>query len=107
MQKTRRKCCLKLDFSQVWTFPRFIPIPIEDQILDPNDEFWQMLLLVHEVVNLVCAPKCTEEQFAYMGILIKKYLDIRVTYFQIHHLDKSTIFCLIIMNCTYVLAHKF
>lgn len=38
---------------------------------------WQLILLLRQVVELVCAPTLSESQAAYMKVLIEEYIETR------------------------------
>jgi hypothetical protein len=66
---------------QMWTFLRFIPILIGHKIEDTTDEVWQMILLLRDVVELICAPTVTTDTIAYMKDSLEEYIERRVKLF--------------------------
>ncbi|XP_076324162.1 uncharacterized protein LOC143232498 [Tachypleus tridentatus] len=59
---------------QVWVLLRFFPLLIHGKIDDHNNEVWQLLLLLRQIVELICAPVISEDQVAIMLDLIKEYI---------------------------------
>jgi len=62
---------------QNWYFLRLLPLLIGDQISDKSNTIWRLLLLLRNVVELVCAPKITENQVSWMKEIICEYLYMR------------------------------
>ena len=72
--------------AQNWCLLRLLPILIGDRIKNPlEDQVWLLCLKLREIVELICAPKIHANQVAYLNILIREYLDSRVSLFP----DKS------------------
>lgn len=63
--------------AQNWWLLRFLPVLLHDKVRDPKDEVWQLVLLLRQVVELVCAPALSESQAAYMKVLIEEYIETR------------------------------
>jgi len=63
--------------AQNWWLLRFLPILLHDRIRDITDEVWQLILLLRQVVELVCAPALSESQAAYMKVLLEDYIETR------------------------------
>lgn len=56
---------------QNWCFLRMLPLLTGDKIKSPGDsEVWQLILQLREIVELVCAPKISSGQVAYLRVLI-------------------------------------
>jgi hypothetical protein len=66
---------------QNWTFVRLLPLILGNRIRDVDDGVWQMCLLLREVVELVCAPRLSISQIAYMETVIKEYIEMRMELF--------------------------
>ncbi|XP_052433435.1 uncharacterized protein LOC127974294 [Carassius gibelio] len=63
---------------QNWCFLRMLPMLIGDQIESPGEnEVWQLILLLREIVALVCAPVIYSGQIGYLRVLIDEYLYFR------------------------------
>lgn len=59
-----------------------LPILIGDKIKHPgNNEIWQLVLQLGEVVDLICAPAISIGQIAYLRVLIDEYLYCRMQTF--------------------------
>lgn len=56
---------------------RFLPVVMHDRIIDSDCPVWQMVLLLRELVELVCAPTLSKSQIAYMRVLIEEYIEKR------------------------------
>lgn len=60
---------------QNWCFLRLLPLFVGDRIKDPSEnEVWQLILQLREIVELVCAPAITAGQVAYLKVLIEEYV---------------------------------
>lgn len=66
---------------QNWCLLRVLPLLICSKIQDTSDEVWTTILLLREIVELVCAPKITLAQVAYLRVKIEEYLELRVSLF--------------------------
>lgn len=63
---------------QNWCFLRLLPLMVGDRIKDPREnEVWQIILQLREMVELICAPFITEGQVAYLKVFIEEYMDNR------------------------------
>ncbi|KAJ8043114.1 hypothetical protein HOLleu_10075 [Holothuria leucospilota] len=62
---------------QNWNLLRLLPLMISDIIQDFNDEVWQLILSLREIVDLVCSPCISCEQLQYLQDLITFYLQSR------------------------------
>lgn len=58
--------------AENWCLLRFLPV-----IIDSQDPVWQLTLKLKELVELVCAPRITTAQIAYLSVLIPEYLEPR------------------------------
>ena len=67
--------------TQNWCLIRLLPVILSDLIKDAGDPYWQLFLLLHDIVELVCAPKITDSDIAYLAVLIDEYLGDRVSCF--------------------------
>nr|XP_023666586.1 uncharacterized protein LOC111843326 [Paramormyrops kingsleyae]XP_023666587.1 uncharacterized protein LOC111843326 [Paramormyrops kingsleyae] len=56
---------------------KFLPILVHDRIVDADNAVWQLVLLLRELVEFVCAPSLSESQIAYMKVLIEEYVEMR------------------------------
>lgn len=66
---------------QNWNFLRLLPLIIGDKVHDPQDNVWQLLLQLKDVVDLICAQQISIAQVAYLDVLIQEYLETRKTQF--------------------------
>lgn len=62
--------------AENWCLLRLLPVIIGDKI-DPQDPTWQLVISLKELVELVCAPKITTAQVAYLNVLVVEYLETR------------------------------
>jgi hypothetical protein len=62
---------------QNWCLLRMLVLLIGDRITDPENEVWQLFLLV----ELVCSKSITHSQVAYLHVLVEDYLDRRLNAF--------------------------
>lgn len=61
---------------QNWNFLRFFPVVFYD-FRNCDKVGYRLIILLHEVVELICAPKITIEQVSYLQNLIQEYLELR------------------------------
>lgn len=67
---------------QNWCFLRVLPLLVGDRIDCPaENEVWQLVLQLRQIVELICAPAITTGQIAYLRVLIEEYLHIRMLTF--------------------------
>lgn len=60
---------------QNWCFLRLLPLLVGGRIKDPCDnEVWQLILQLREIVELICAPVITEGQVAYLKVITEEYI---------------------------------
>lgn len=72
---------------QNWCFLRVLPLLIGDKIENPVDnEVWQLILQLRQIVELICAPAISTGQVAYLKVLIEEYLQCRKETFPDHAL---------------------
>lgn len=72
---------------QNWCFLRLLPVLIGDNIESPDEnQVWQLVLLLREIVALVCAPAISTGQIGYLRVLIDEYLHFRKNVFPDHRL---------------------
>ena len=64
--------------AENWCLLRLLPVIIGDKV-DPRDPVWQLVITLKELVELVCAPKITTVQVAYLNIVVVEYLETRKT----------------------------
>ena len=50
-------------------------------IVDPTDKIWKLYLTLKEVTELICSPKISYQQIAYLDVLLKDYVDRRQKHF--------------------------
>lgn len=69
--------------AQNWCLIRLLPVIICDVVGTENedDPVWQLFLLLHDIVEIVCAPKLKDSDIAYLSILIDEYLEDRLSCF--------------------------
>ena len=65
---------------QNWCLLRLIPLLLFN-IVDTCSSAWQMLLLLREIVELVCAPKISMPQILYLNRLVTMYVEDRLQLF--------------------------
>ncbi|KAE8749793.1 hypothetical protein FOCC_FOCC003531 [Frankliniella occidentalis] len=58
---------------QNWTLLRLLPFIIEDRIIDKEDEFWQLFLLLKAITDLICAPSITLTQVSCLKVMLEEY----------------------------------
>lgn len=61
---------------EMWNLLRLLPFIIGDLIEDEDDPMWQLYLLLKEITELVCAPRISLQQVAYLRSLIWSYLSL-------------------------------
>lgn len=62
---------------QNWNFLRLLPVLIGDKVQSPEDEVWQLILQLKDIVDLICAQRISVSQVAYLDIIIQEYLESR------------------------------
>lgn len=63
---------------QNWCFLRLLPLFVGDKIVNPTEnEVWQLVLLLRQIVELICAPAISTDQVAYLQVLIDEYIHFR------------------------------
>ncbi|XP_070525461.1 uncharacterized protein [Cardiocondyla obscurior] len=65
------------DAWQIWTFLRLFPLIIINHIGDKDNEIWQCLLLLTEIIEIVCAPIIHTSYLPYLQTLIQNYFIMR------------------------------
>jgi hypothetical protein len=63
--------------AENWCLIRLLPVIIHEKVKDANDPVWQVLLLLRDIVELICAPKISEADVCYLNLLIDEYLQSR------------------------------
>ena len=48
---------------------------------DPEDNLWQLILQLKDIVDLICAQQISKAQVAYLDVLIQEYLETRKALF--------------------------
>lgn len=72
---------------QNWCLLRMLPVLIGDKIKSPaENEVWQLVLQLRQIVELICAPAISAGQIAYLEVLIDEYLHTRCKAFPNHTL---------------------
>ena len=66
---------------QNWIFLRIFPMIVFNRIQDFNDQVWNLILLLRQIVELVCAPHISTGQIAYLNVLIEEYITLRIKKF--------------------------
>lgn len=66
---------------QNWCLIRLLAVVIHDKIKNADEPVWQLYLLLHDIVEIVCAPVIQESSIAYLAILIDEYLEGRQSLF--------------------------
>lgn len=83
-----KPCCVSFGATKLsgqavqnWNFLRLLPVLIGDKVQNSEDDVWQLMLQLKDVVDLVCAQKISLSQIAYLEITIQEYLDSRKCWF--------------------------
>lgn len=63
--------------AENWCFLRLLPIIIGDRIKDTQDQVWQVVIMLKEVVELVCSPKISAAQVSFLQVHVQEYLETR------------------------------
>lgn len=72
---------------QNWCLLRLLPVLIGEKITSPaENEIWQMVLQLRDIVALICAPAISADQIGYLRVLIEEYLHSRKQAFPHHQL---------------------
>lgn len=67
---------------QNWCFLRLLPVLVGNKIESPaEDEVWQLVLQLRDIVEFVCAHAISTGQIAYLRVLIDDYLHFRMVTF--------------------------
>ena len=56
----------------MWLFGRILPLLVGDKIPDDDDK-WNLFLNLMEIVDYLFSPKITEDQAAYLSVLISNH----------------------------------
>lgn len=64
-----------------WCLLRLLPVIVGHRIKDPESEVWQLVLLLRQIVDLICAPAILADQVAYLKVLIDEYIHFRYVTF--------------------------
>ena len=65
---------------QNWVLLRLLPLLVFD-VVDVDDDSWDLLLLLREVLELICAPKISRNQILYLNRLVGMYVAERCRLF--------------------------
>lgn len=65
---------------QNWNFLRLFPVIFKDYF-DKDSQICKIIVLLHKVVELICAPRITHNQIFYMNDIIEDYLESRKNMF--------------------------
>lgn len=71
---------------QVFTLLKLFPLIICNKMKDINDEVWQTVLLISEILEIVCAVTINKSFLPYLQSIIQEYLALRVKLFPKTHL---------------------
>lgn len=63
--------------AENWCLLRLLPVIIGDRIKDTQDQVWQLVIMLKEVVELVCALKISAGQVNFLQVHIQEYLETR------------------------------
>lgn len=66
---------------QNWNFLRLLPLIIGDKVQVPQDNVWQLILQLKDIVDLICAQQISKAQVTYLDALIQEYLETRKALF--------------------------
>lgn len=66
---------------QNWWFLRFFPFMVYGLIQNTQDQVWQLVLKLKEIVELVVSPALKASQVAYLQVLVHEYLTDRKALF--------------------------
>ncbi|XP_031780303.1 uncharacterized protein LOC100679989 isoform X1 [Nasonia vitripennis] len=66
---------------QIWNFLYILPLLIEDKIKDAEDNVWQLLIILTEIVEIVCSSTIHVTYLPYLDSLICEYLCTRENLF--------------------------
>jgi hypothetical protein len=66
---------------QIWILLRFMPLLIGHKIQDTTDSIWQLILLLREMVEFICAVTMSDERVALMKDRIEDYIKRRMMCF--------------------------
>lgn len=73
---------------QNWCLLRLLPVLIGEKITSPADnDIWQLVLQLREIVALICAPAISTDQIGYLRVLIEEYLCSRKQAFPSYFLN--------------------
>ena len=68
--------------SQNWCMARFMPLFILQKVKSVDDPVWRAFLRLRLLIEVVCAPRISYNQIAFMDLLIDEYLDLRLNCFR-------------------------
>lgn len=71
---------LKGSATETWCFLRFLPFLINDKVLK-NDPMYEMLVLMHQCVQIIVAPKFAEFHSIKLKYLFNDYMLLRFEHF--------------------------
>ena len=73
----RNKDKLSGGAAQIWTLIRYLPLLLHSFVEDLEDCLWQLLLRLHEVVNMATAPRLSDSDIERLDYLLQEYLNLR------------------------------
>ena len=71
---------------QIWTFLRVFPFLIEDKVKDVDDDVWNLIMLLSEIVEIICSPSIHLSTLPYLELLIAEYILKRKLVFPLNNL---------------------
>ena len=83
---------LRQSSSQMWNLGRFLPLIIGD-LIDFNESYWQCFLLLLQIMNICFCPIIKHESVPYLANLIKYYLELFKTTFNVNIIPKQHYLC--------------
>lgn len=68
---------------QIWNFLRLLSVLIYDKIEDIDDDVWECIILLSEIVERICAPAIHEMFVIHLDSLIRDYIYLRKSLFSL------------------------
>ena len=72
---------LSRNACQIWCLLHLLPLLIGDQIQDYSDPRWCMVLKLHQIVEIICAPALNAVDISCLNIYIREYIGLRCSVF--------------------------
>lgn len=66
---------------QNWNCFQLLPLIIGDKVQDLQNNVWQLILQLKDIVDLICAQQISKGHVAYLDVLIQEYLETRIVLF--------------------------